>query len=57
MPLADLNPQDLAALGTLMHSGKLSPVIDRRYTLSEAPEAFRYLETGHARGKVVLTIE
>jgi NADPH:quinone reductase-like Zn-dependent oxidoreductase len=57
MILADLNPQDLAALGTLMQSGKLTPVIDRRYTLSEAPEAFRYLETGHARGKVVLTVE
>jgi NADPH:quinone reductase-like Zn-dependent oxidoreductase len=57
MMLADLNPQDLAALGTLMQSGKLTPVIDRRYQLSEAAEALRYLEKGHARGKVVVTVQ
>jgi NADPH:quinone reductase-like Zn-dependent oxidoreductase len=56
MILAELNPGDLATLATLMQSGKLTPVIDRRYKLSEAAEALRYLEAGHARGKVVLTV-
>lgn len=57
MILADLKQDDLATLGTLMQSGKVIPVIDRRYRLSEAPEAMRYVEEGHARGKVVLTVE
>jgi NADPH:quinone reductase-like Zn-dependent oxidoreductase len=57
MMLAELTPQDLAALGALMQSGKLTPVIDRRYKLSEAAEALRYLEKGHARGKIVLAVE
>jgi len=57
MMLADLNKDDLATLGTLMQSGKVTPVIDRRYKLGETPAALRYLEAGHARGKVVLTVE
>jgi NADPH:quinone reductase-like Zn-dependent oxidoreductase len=57
MMLADLNKDDLATLGTLMQSGKVTPVIDTRYKLSETPEALRYLEKGHARGKVVLTVQ
>ncbi len=57
MILAELNKEDLATLGALMQSGKVTPVIDRRYTLNEAPEALRYLEKGHARGKVVVTVE
>ncbi len=57
MILAELNKDDLAALGTLMQSGKVIPVIDRRYKLSETPEALRYLEQGHARGKVVISVE
>jgi NADPH:quinone reductase-like Zn-dependent oxidoreductase len=57
MMLTDLNKEDLATLGTLMQSGKVTPVIDRRYKLSEAPTALRYLEAGHARGKVVLTVD
>jgi NADPH:quinone reductase-like Zn-dependent oxidoreductase len=57
MMLADLNKDDLTTLATLMQSGKVTPVIDRRYKLSEAPEALRYLEAGHARGKVVLSVE
>jgi NADPH:quinone reductase-like Zn-dependent oxidoreductase len=40
-----------------MESGKVTPVIDRTYKLSEAAEALRYLERGHARGKVVVTVE
>lgn len=57
MMLAELTPQDLGALGALMQSGKLTPVIDRRYKLGEAAEALRYLEKGHARGKVILAVE
>jgi NADPH:quinone reductase-like Zn-dependent oxidoreductase len=52
-----LNPQDLNVLSELMKSGKVTPVIDRRFPLREAPEAVRYIETGHARGKVVVTVE
>jgi len=57
MLLADMSKQDLGVLGDLMRSGKVKPVIDRRYTLSEVPEAIRYLEKGHARGKVVIALE
>ena len=57
MILADLNKDDLATLAGLMEAGKVTPVIDRTYKLSEAAEALRYLETGHARGKVVVTVE
>ena len=37
-----------------MRDGKVTPVIDRRYSLAETPEAIRYLETGRARGKVII---
>jgi NADPH:quinone reductase-like Zn-dependent oxidoreductase len=57
MMLAELNKDDLAVLAGLMQSGKVTPVIDRTYKLSEAAAALRYLEKGHARGKVVLTVE
>jgi NADPH:quinone reductase-like Zn-dependent oxidoreductase len=55
--MARVNKQDLTTLGELMESGKVTPVIDRRYRLSEARDAFRYMEEGHARGKVVITPE
>jgi NADPH:quinone reductase-like Zn-dependent oxidoreductase len=55
--LADLNKTDLDTLATLMQSGKLTPVIDRTYKLNDAAEALRYLEKGHARGKVVVTVD
>jgi NADPH:quinone reductase-like Zn-dependent oxidoreductase len=57
MILAELNKEDLTVLRDLMQAGKVTPVIDRRYTLSEVPAAIRYLEEGHARGKVVITLE
>jgi NADPH:quinone reductase-like Zn-dependent oxidoreductase len=57
MMLAELKPKDLTALGELMQAGKVKPVIDRRYRLSEVPAAIRYLEAGHARGKVVVAVE
>jgi NADPH:quinone reductase-like Zn-dependent oxidoreductase len=56
MMLAELNQKDLTILGDLMQAGKVTPVIDRTYTLSQLPEAIRYLEEGHARGKVVITV-
>jgi NADPH:quinone reductase-like Zn-dependent oxidoreductase len=46
----------MLALKELIEAGKLTPVIDRTYPLSEAPKAIRYLEAGHARGKVVITV-
>ena len=57
MMLAQLNHDDLAFLADLMQSGKVTPVIDRTYTLSQTAEAIRYLEQGHARGKVVINLE
>ena len=52
--LARPNQQDLAAMRELMQSGKVTPVIGRRYRLSEIREALLYVQQGHARGKVVL---
>jgi NADPH:quinone reductase-like Zn-dependent oxidoreductase len=57
MMLAELNKKDLTILGDMIQTGKVTPVIDRRYKLSEVPEALRYLEQGHARGKVIITVE
>jgi NADPH:quinone reductase-like Zn-dependent oxidoreductase len=54
--LAKPNQGDLTILGELMATGKVTPVIDRRYSLREVPEAIRYLEAGHAQGKVVITL-
>jgi NADPH:quinone reductase-like Zn-dependent oxidoreductase len=48
--------ENLATLRDLVESGKVAPVIDRTYPLSEAPEAIRYLEVEHARAKVVITV-
>ncbi|MGH8265209.1 MAG: NAD(P)-dependent alcohol dehydrogenase [Steroidobacterales bacterium] len=55
--LADLNQKDLDLLHDMLASGKLKPVIDRSYKLSEVPAAIAYLEEGHARGKVVIAID
>jgi NADPH:quinone reductase-like Zn-dependent oxidoreductase len=57
MFVAKSSKEDLTTLGELMAAGKVTPVIARRYRLSEASEAIRYLEEGHARGKVVITLE
>lgn len=51
------NQKDLLFIKELLESAKIKPVIDRRYPLSEVPEAIRYIEEGHARGKVVITLE
>ena len=55
MVFAKSSQADLAVMHGLMKAGKVKPVIDKRYSLREVPEAIRYLETGHARGKVVIT--
>jgi NADPH:quinone reductase-like Zn-dependent oxidoreductase len=54
--LATHSKDDLLVLKELVESGKVTPVIDRTYPLSETPEAIAYLERGHARGKVVITV-
>jgi NADPH:quinone reductase-like Zn-dependent oxidoreductase len=55
--IAQFNKKDMMVLADLMQSGKMTSVIDRTYKLSDVPEALRYLEQGHARGKVVVTVE
>ena len=54
--LARMNQADLAILSDLMRDGKVTPVIDKTYELSDVPSALTYLETGRARGKVVITV-
>lgn len=53
---AQMNQKDLSFLAELLHAGKIKPVIDRRYALSEVPQAMRYLEEGHAGGKIVINV-
>ncbi len=55
--MAELNQADLTVLSGLMEAGKVTPVIDRRYKLSEIAKAIGYLEEGHARGKVVIDVD
>ncbi len=55
--LAHLNHADLDYLRQLLQEGKITPVIDRQFKLSETAEAIKYLEAGHARGKVVINLE
>ncbi|MGH8892927.1 MAG: NAD(P)-dependent alcohol dehydrogenase [Actinomycetes bacterium] len=50
------NHEDMLVIKELIEAGKVTPVIDRTYPLSEAPKAIRYVEEGHARGKVVITV-
>jgi len=54
--LARINTKDLELIGELIANARLTPVIDRRYPLNEVPAAIRYLEEGHARGKVVIAV-
>jgi NADPH:quinone reductase-like Zn-dependent oxidoreductase len=55
--IAQFNKKDMLVLADLMQSGKMTPVIDKTYKLSETADALRYLETGHARGKVVINLD
>ena len=56
MFIARANTEDLEYLKELLETGKLTPVIDRTYPLSQVPDAMRRLERGHARGKIVITV-
>ena len=56
MGIAQINQKDLVVVKELMEAGKVAPVIDRRYPLSQTGEALQYLAEGHARGKVVITV-
>jgi NADPH:quinone reductase-like Zn-dependent oxidoreductase len=55
--LANLNPDDLNVIRDMVQAGKLVSVLDKHYALNEVPEAIRYLELGHARGKVVIAVD
>jgi NADPH:quinone reductase-like Zn-dependent oxidoreductase len=57
MFMAELTKSDLTTLADLMQSGKVTPVLDKTYPLAQITEAIRYLEEGHARGKVVIAID
>ena len=57
MILASIRQDDLAVLAELMQAGEVTPVIDRRYRLSEVQEAIRYSEEGHARGKIIINMK
>jgi NADPH:quinone reductase-like Zn-dependent oxidoreductase len=54
--IADPNLEDMTFLKELLETGEVTPVIDRSYPLNEAPDAIRYLEAGHAQGKVIITV-
>jgi len=55
--IAQFNKADMSILADLMQTGKITPVIDRTFRFNETTDALRYLETGHARGKVVINLE
>jgi NADPH:quinone reductase-like Zn-dependent oxidoreductase len=55
--MAGAKKEDLVFVNDLLETGKVAPVIDRRYTLGEVAEAIRYLEAGHARGKIIFTVD
>jgi NADPH:quinone reductase-like Zn-dependent oxidoreductase len=50
------NHEDMIVLKELIEAGKVTPIVDRTYPLSDVPEAIRYLREGQARGKVVITV-
>ena len=54
--VATANRDDLITLRELIEAGRVTPVIDRTYPLSETAEAFRYLDQGHAQGKVIIVV-
>ena len=54
--MANTNQKDLVYLKELLEAGKAKPVIDRKYQLNQVADAMRYLEEGHARGKIVITV-
>jgi len=57
LPMKRPTQQDFLDLRELLETGKMTPVIDKRYRLSEVPDALRYVGQGHARGKIIITME
>ena len=57
LPMKRPTRQDFLDLRELLETRKITPVIDRRYPLNEVPEALRYIGEGHARGKIIITVE
>ena len=55
--MAKVVPDDLEAIGSMLHAGTLVPAIDQRYALDEVPAAMHYVHKGHARGKVLVNVE
>lgn len=55
--MAKVRREDLVTLSELLEAGIVRPVIDRTYSLADVPDAIRYLEEGHARGKVVIAMD
>jgi NADPH:quinone reductase-like Zn-dependent oxidoreductase len=56
MGTAQVTQTDLRVLAEMLEAGKIVPVIDQRYPLEQTADAIRYLETGHARGKVIIQV-
>ncbi len=54
--MAEPRKEDFQCLTELIEAGKVTPVIDRTYSLSDVPEAIRYLEKGHLKGKIVIAV-
>jgi NADPH:quinone reductase-like Zn-dependent oxidoreductase len=54
--IARMHKVDLGVLAALVESGRVRPIIDRRYQLNEVPDAFRYMAEGHAHGKIVILV-
>jgi NADPH:quinone reductase-like Zn-dependent oxidoreductase len=54
--MASETSKDLSVLRELLESGEIAPAVDRTFPLSEVPTAIRYLQEGHARGKIVVTV-
>jgi NADPH:quinone reductase-like Zn-dependent oxidoreductase len=57
MMMAEMKQSDLSYIADLMQNGKVKAIVDRTYKLAETPEAIRYVEQGHARGKVIITVD
>ena len=55
--IAKFNKPDMVVLGELLEAGKVTPVVERSYELSKAVDALQYMGEGHARGKLVITVE